>query len=231
MCQRLSLKICLYYFVGGVLNKNTILELDGDFLAGEKLVNTETLARLFCVGVSTIKRHVQNGVLVATSKNSQGGYEFNLVESIQRYIKYLDDKAKRRFSNNQDMEDLEKELKVQEIALKEAKAIQEALKAAEMKGRMHASEDVRDLLETWSELIASQINAIPNTAAVDASQATTENEARIAIENAIRPIQEYLSNCKYNPDEFKSRVRQRLKWEQNNGNGADGDGADNRGTD
>ena len=110
---------------------------------------------------------------------------------------------------------------LQERNLKEAKAIQESLKAAEMKGRVHASEDVREMLETWSELVASQINAIPNIAAVDACQAQTENDARVAIENAIRPIQEYLSTCKYNPDAFKAKVRERLKWENDTGNGAD----------
>ena len=51
-----------------------------------------------------------------------------------------------------------------------------------------------------------------------------ENEARLAISEAIRPIQEYLSKCEYNPDEFKSRVRQRLKWENDTvGNGRESD--------
>lgn len=197
--------------------------IGGDNLA-DKIVNTATLARLFCVGETTIKRHVQNGVLIVDSKNTQGGYQFNLIESIQRYIRYLDEKSKKKFSNNVDIEALEKEKLVQEIALKEAKAIQEALKAAEMKGQMHASEDVRDVLETWAEMVASQINAIPNVAAVDAAQAKNENEARLAISEAIRPIQEYLSKCEYNPDEFKSRVRQRLKWENDTvGNGRESD--------
>lgn len=194
--------------------------IGGENLA-DKIVNTETLARLFCVGVSTIKRRVQDGVLVVEKTNSQGGYEFNLVESIQRYIKYLDDLSKRRFMGNTNIEELQKEIMLQERNLKEAKAIQESLKAAEMKGRVHASEDVREMLETWSELVASQINAIPNIAAVDACQAQTENDARVAIENAIRPIQEYLSTCKYNPDTFKAKVRERLKWENDTGNGVD----------
>lgn len=194
--------------------------IGGENLA-DKSVNTETLARLFCVGVSTIKRRVQDGVLVVEKTNSQGGYEFNLVESIQRYIKYLDDLSKRRFMGNTNIEELQKEIMLQERNLKEAKAIQESLKAAEMKGRVHASEDVREMLEAWSELVASQINAIPNIAAVDACQAQTENDARVAIENAIRPIQEYLSTCKYNPDAFKAKVRERLKWENDTGNGAD----------
>ncbi|WP_082394890.1 hypothetical protein [Ruminiclostridium josui] len=56
-----------------------------------KLVGSSTIAQLFGVSIQWVQTLTRNGVIHAVSR--QGGYKYDLLPTIQRYIKHLTEKA------------------------------------------------------------------------------------------------------------------------------------------
>ena len=80
------------------------------------MYKVEVIAELFCVSVRRIQQLTQDGVISTTE--TKEGRRYDLVPTIQRYVKYLSDKAYGKSRSEAEAKLKEQKLK-EEIALKE----------------------------------------------------------------------------------------------------------------
>ena len=183
----------------------------------DKLVEPKTIAKIFNFeGVRRIDQLVQDGVIDATltEVNGRKVRRYDLIPTIMKYIKYLQDKLNKKskpISLEDAAEDEARRLKA-EADLKEAKAAIENLKKEEFEATMHRSEDVETVMEMLVMAFRAEALAIPGQVAVDVAEATTAQEASGIIKNAVNNMLNRLSEFKYDPAKFKKLVREREKW-------------------
>lgn len=171
------------------------------------LQKTQVIAKLFGLTVRRVQQLTQEGVI-----SQLDGKGYDLLPTIQRYIKYLQDKAYGREEKAQ-MADLETEKLNAEIDLKRSKARMAELELKELEGKMHRSEDVEAMTTDLILNIRSMLLALPGLLAVDLAEITTAAEISEKIKEAVSDILEELSNYKYDPKEYQKRVRERQGWE------------------
>ena len=140
------------------------------------------------------------------------GKGYDLLPTIQRYIKYLQDKAYGREQKAQ-MVDLETEKLNAEIDLKRSKARMAELELKELEGKMHRAEDVEEMTTDLVLNIRSMLLALPGLLAVDLAEIDNPAEISEKIKETVHDILEELSNYKYDPKEYQRRVRERQGWE------------------
>lgn len=102
-------------------------------------VRVEIIAQLFGVTVRRIQQLTQEGVLPTTE--TVEGRRYDLVPTIQSYVKYLSDKAYGKNRSEKEMELKEQKLQA-EIALKESQGELHRLKTDIAAGRYIAIEEV-----------------------------------------------------------------------------------------
>lgn len=171
------------------------------------LQKTQVIAKLFGLTVRRVQQLTQEGVI-----SQLDGKGYDLLPTIQRYIKYLQDKAYGREEKAQ-MADLETEKLNAEIDLKRSKARMAELELKELEGKMHRSEDVEAMTTDLVLNIRSMLLALPGLLAVDLAEISTAAEISEKIKEAVSDILEELSNYKYDPKEYQKRVRERQGWE------------------
>lgn len=172
----------------------------------QNLQKTQVIAKLFGLTVRRVQQLTQEGVI-----SQVDGKGYDLLPTIQRYIKYLQDKAYGREEKAQ-MVDLETEKLNAEIDLKRSKARMAELELKELEGKMHRSEDVEAMTTDLVLNIRSMLMALPGLLAVDLANINTAAEASERIKEAVNDILEELSNYKYDPKEYQKRVRERQGW-------------------
>ena len=93
--------------------------MDGEELKKEgNLYRTEIIAQLFGLTVRRIQQLTQEGIL-KTVPDGHGSRRYDLVPTIQAYVKYLSEKAYGRARSEKELELKEQKLKA-EVALKES---------------------------------------------------------------------------------------------------------------
>lgn len=109
--------------------------------AGEKgYYRSEVIADLFGVSVRRIQQLTQDGV-ISTTKTSEGR-RYELRSTIQKYVKYLSDKAYGKSRSEKEMELKEKKLQA-EIALKESQGELHKLRTEIAAGKYISIEEVK----------------------------------------------------------------------------------------
>lgn len=119
---------------GGVLT----LDKNGN-VAGGGFYRVEIIAQLFGVTVRRIQQLTQEGVLPTTE--TAEGRRYDLVPTIQSYVKYLSDKAYGKNRSEKENELREQKMKA-EIALKESQGELHRLKTEITQGKYIAVEEV-----------------------------------------------------------------------------------------
>lgn len=175
----------------------------------QNLVDSKTIALLFGVGVRRVQQLAQEGVISAVKKGNANKYD--LLPTIQRYIKYLTEKANGRKESEKDTEQESKKLEA-EADLKRSKADMAALQLKELEGKMHRSEDVEAVTTDLVYTIRSMLTALPGRLAVDVVGAATPAEASEVIRSEVYKVLEELAGYKYDPEEYARRVRDREGW-------------------
>lgn len=175
-----------------------------------KLVDSKTIAALFGVTVRRVQQLAAEGIIDAAQKKP---YRFDLLPTIQKYIKYLSDKASGREATKKDIETEGRKLEA-EADLKRSKADMAALQLRELEGKMHRSEDVEAITTDLVYAIRSMLLALPGRLAVDVTGVKTAAEASEIIRAEIYKILEELAGYKYDPDEYARRVRDREGWSE-----------------
>ena len=155
-----------------------------------KLVDSKTIAALFELTPRRIQQLTKEGIITATKEGNANRYD--LLPTIQKYIRYLTAKAD----------------------LKRSKADIAALQLKELEGTMHRSEDVEAVMTDLVYSIRSMLVALPGSLAVDVSSAATAAEASDIIRAEVYKILEELAGYKYDPEVYARRVRDREGWSE-----------------
>ena len=174
-----------------------------------KLVDSKTIEAIFGVDPRRVQQLAKEGIITATKDGHANRYD--LLPTIQKYIRYLSDKANGREPSKKDSEIEARRLEA-EADLKRSKADMAALQLKELEGTMHRSEDVEAVMTDLVYNIRSMLIALPGRLAVDVVAAQTAAEASEIIRAEVYKILEELAAYKYDPEEYARRVRDREGW-------------------
>jgi len=197
----------------------------------ENWITTRTLAKVLMISVDRVRQLEEEGYL--TSKLEKNKKLYDLVSSVQMYIKYKERSGKIQGALTvglaDAMDDGTRRLKA-EADLKEAKAAIETLKKEEFEATMHRSEDVETVMEDLIMAFRAEALAIPGAVAVDVAEAQTAQEASGIIKAAVNNMLNRLSDFSYDPNVFKRLVREREKWmNEQSEEGSEEEGTDSGG--
>ncbi|OPA76983.1 protoporphyrinogen oxidase [Paenibacillus selenitireducens] len=172
------------------------------------------IAKIFGVTSKRVQQLAADGTIETI--DTPKGRRYDLIPTVQMYITHLADKANGREKKEKDS-DLETLKLEAETKNKIAKSRMVELELAELEGSMHRAEDVESVLTDHIMLVRSMLMAMPGKLAVDLSKSKTATEASERIKREVYQIMGYLAEYKYDPDEFKKRVRERQGWSERHG--------------
>lgn len=207
------------YKATGIYRKGVTM---ADAMAGKNLQKVEIIAKLFQVTVRRIQQLTQEGIL-ATVEVKEGNRtlrRYDLMPTIQAYIKYLSDKAYGR-DQKESVSNKEEEKLQAEVDIKKAKAKIAQLELDELEGRMHSAEDVEAMTTDLCLAVRSALLSMPGQLAVDVADINNAAEISEIIKSTVNDILDELSRYEYNPDEYRRRVRERQGWLESHSNDED----------
>lgn len=175
----------------------------------QNLQSSAIIGKLFGVTDRRVQQLAKDGIIPAAAKRP---YKFDLLPTVQAYIKYLSEKANGRESKNADTVQAEADKLRAEADLKQSKAAIAGLQLKELEGKMHRSEDVEAATNDLVYSVRSMIMALPGRLAMDVVQCVNANEASALIRSECFKILNELSNYKYDPEVYRRRVRDREGW-------------------
>lgn len=167
------------------------------------VVSAKELAVVLGLSVRRIQQMAQDGIITSIERG-----KYPLAESVKIYI----DSIKKETTDEED-EKLKKAKLKSEVAIKASKARIAKLEADEIEGKMHRSDDVRDMTEDLIYSIRASLLSLPGRLSVDVASLTSPAECSVAIKKAVHDIMNDLSNYRYDPEKYAERVRERKKWE------------------
>lgn len=205
--------------IGNMYRKGVTM---ADAMAGKNLQKVEIIAKLFDVTVRRVQQLTQDGVLktIEVTEGNRKLRRYDLMPTIQAYIKYLSDKAYGR-EQKESVSNKEEEKLQAEVDIKKAKAKIAQLELDELEGRMHSAEDVESMTTDLCLAVRSALLSMPGQLAVDVAEVTDAAEISEIIKSTVNDILEELSRYEYNPDEYRRRVRERQGWLENHSNDED----------
>lgn len=175
----------------------------------KNLQSSAIIAKLFGVTDRRVQQLAKEGIIPAAQKKP---YKFDLLPTVQAYIKYLSNKANGKEEKSNDTKEAEYDKLRAEADLKQHKANIAEMQFKELEGQMHRSEDVEAMTNDLVYTIRGMIMALPGRLAMDIVKATSANEASALIRAECNAILNELANYKYNPEEYQRRVRDREGW-------------------
>ena len=172
----------------------------------------DVIARLFGKTTRRIQQLTQDGIL--PTEETPSGRRYDLLPTIKRYIKYLEERAEKQ--QPQSVTDkLEKKLDA-EIKYKQAKADKAKLELDELKGTMHRATDIEKLTNELVFAVRSMLLALPGRVAMDLAAIDTAPEVGQYMSRHISLLLDELATHEYNPDLYKQLVREREGWQADN---------------
>lgn len=175
----------------------------------KNLQGSAIIAKLFGVTDRRVQQMAKEGIIPIEQKKP---YKFDLLPTVQAYIKYLSDKANGKEQKSSDTVQAEADKLRAEADLKRSKADIADMQLKELEGKMHRSEDVEAMTNDLVYTIRSMIMALPGRLAMDVVQVSTANEASALIRSECNKVLDELAEYKYDPDAYMRRVRDREGW-------------------
>ena len=175
----------------------------------KNLQGSDIIARLFGVTERRVQQLAKEGIIPAVETRP---YKFDLLTTVQAYIKYLSDKANGKERKSTDTVQAEADKLRAEADLKQSKAKIAELQLSELEGNMHRSEDVEAMTNDLVYTIRSMIMALPGRLAMDVVQVSSAAEASALIRAECSKVLDELSTYKYDPEAYQRRVRDREGW-------------------
>ena len=175
----------------------------------ENLQTTQVIAKLFGVSTRRVEQLKTEGVIKGQGKPTR----YDLLPTIQAYIKYLSDKANGREKKEADAQ-LETEKLTAEKRIKTAKAEMAELELQELKGELHRASDVEAITTDHVLYMRSMLMAMPGKLAVDVATLSSAAECAERIKQEVYTVLNNLADYRYDPDEYKRRVRERNGWNE-----------------
>ena len=167
------------------------------------------LADIFGVTTRRVEQLKAEGVIKGEGKPTKYDYD----ETLKAYISFLADKAYGR-EQKETMATLEEAKLEAEVEIKKSKAEASKLELAELRGKMHRAEDVEAITTDHVLFFRSMLMAMPGKLAVDCANCKTAAEAAERIKREVFFVLDSLTDYRYDPDEYKRRVRERRGWEE-----------------
>ncbi len=180
----------------------------------EKIIDSSELAKILGITARTVQILAGQGVITCQKTGKKNRY--NLYTAVHEYIEYYAKKAGKKISS------FEERKLDEEIRLKRAKADMAEMELEEIRGSLHAAEDVENATTDLVMCIRSALLTLPGMLAVDVAETTSAAEASEIIKKAVCDILEELANYKYNPEEYKRRARERQGWKNRDREDEDG---------
>ena len=184
----------------------------------KNLQPTQVIAKIFGVSTRRVEQLKTEGIIHGSGKPTK----YDLLPTIQAYIKYLSDKANGREKKETDAQletaklDAEKRIKV-------AKAEMAEMELKELQGKLHRAEDVESIMTDILLFLRSMLMAMPGKLAVDLSGTHTAPEQAERVKAEVHYILEQMVDYRYDPEEYKKRVMARQGWESTLAGDDDGD--------
>ena len=175
----------------------------------KNLQGSDIIAKLFGVTDRRVQQLAKEGVIPAVQRKP---YKFDLLPTVQAYIKYLSEKANGREQKDTDTVQAEADKLRAEADLKQSKAKIAEMHLQELEGTMHRSEDVEAMTNDLVYTVRSMVMALPGRLAMDVVQVKTAAEASALIRTECNKILEELAGYKYDPEAYQRRVRDREGW-------------------
>ena len=180
--------------------------------AKKNLQGSTIIAKLFGVTDRRVQQLAKEGIIPAAQTRP---YKFDLLPTVQAYIKHLSEKANGREQKSNDVAQAEADRVRAEADIKQAKAKIAEMQLKEMEGSMHRSEDVKAMTTDLVFTIRGMIMALPGRLAMDVAQVSNPAEVSVLIRDECYKILEELSAYKYDPEAYQQRVREREGWSEN----------------
>ena len=178
----------------------------------ENLQSTQVIAKIFGVSTRRVEQLKTEGVIKGQGKPTK----YDLLPTIQAYIRYLSDKANGREKKETTAELEEAKLRA-EVDIKEAKAKAAQMELKELQGKMHRAEDVEAITTDHVLFLRSMLMAMPGKLAVDLAGTHTAPEQADRVKREIYYLLERLAEYRYDPEEYRARVRERQGWNDQHG--------------
>ena len=182
----------------------------------ENLQSSQVIAKIFGVSTRRVEQLKTEGIIKGQGKPTK----YDLLPTIQAYIKYLSDKANGREKKEVDAQ-LETEKLTAEKRIKMAKAEMAELELKEMRGELHRASDVEAITTDHVLYLRSMLMALPGKLAVDVAAINSAPECADRIKQEVYTVLNSLANYRYDPDEYKKRVRERQGWNERHGEEGD----------
>lgn len=179
--------------------------------AKQNLQTSEIIAKLFGVTPRRVQQLAKDKIIPAAQTRP---YMFDLLPTVQTYIRYLSEKVNGKEQKPADTAKAEADKIRAEADLKQSKAKIAEMQLKELEGTMHRSEDVAAVMDDLVFTIRGMIMALPGRLAMDVAQAESANEASAIIRAECNKILNELANYKYDPEEYQRRVRDREGWSE-----------------
>ena len=173
------------------------------------LQGSDIIAKLFGVTDRRVQQLAKEGIIPAAQTRP---YKFDLLPTVQAYIKHLSDKANGKEQKNTDTVKAEADKLRAEADLKQHKAKIAEMQLKELEGKMHRSEDVEAMTNDLVYTVRSMVMALPGRLAMDVVQVKSAAEASALIRSECHKILEELAGYKYDPEAYQRRVRDREGW-------------------
>lgn len=183
----------------------------------KNLQPASVIARLYGSDVRRIQQLRQSGVIVGEGRPAM----YDLIPTIMALFQYQREIIQNK-EKNQTIADLEEKKLTAEVEIKEAKADAAKLELRELQGKMHRAEDVEAIFTDHVLFLRSMLMAMPGKLAVDLSGTHTAPEQAARVEQEVYYILNNLADYRYDPEEYKKRVRERQGWEHDREDDEDG---------
>ena len=97
--------------------------------------------------------------------------------------------------------------------IKAAKAEVAEMELAELQGKLHRADDVEAITTDHVLFLRSMLMAMPGKLAVDLAGDHTAAEQAEVVKREVYHILDQLAGYRYDPDEYKKRVKERQGWD------------------
>lgn len=172
-----------------------------------KMIPSKEVADIIGKDIRTVQNLTKEGVLTCEKDGRKNLY--NLYTVIKEYCCYVAKLNRKQFSS------LEEEKAFEDIRIKRAKAELAELEMQELKGNLHAAEDVEDMTTDLVMVVRSSILSLPGRVATELAEMDDAAEISEHLKKEVYSILQDLANYEYDPEEYKKRVREKRGWLMN----------------
>lgn len=175
----------------------------------QNLQSTQVIAKIFGVSTRRVEQLKTEGIIKGQGKPTK----YDLLPTIQDYIKYLSDKANGREKKEKDSANESMKLDA-EARIKKAKAEVAELELKELRGKLHRAEDVEAIVTDSVLLIRSMLLALPGKLAVDLASMEDAAEVADRIKKEVYDVLNRMSEYEYDAEAYAERVKEREGWNE-----------------